>query len=305
MKSSLHLVRLRNENRSVGEKGLIGARILPTRPPNAELRPREYLTPAEVEKLIKAARSGRWGHRDATLILIAYRHGLRAAELVALEWSQVELSKNAALHVRRVKNGKPAVHPLRGDEIRALRELQRSAQGPYVFETERGGPFTTDSVNQQVKRIALAADSRRGTSTCTCSGTLAATRWPMPARHAGDPRLARPSIDTAYVPVHGAGADQVQGFLAMSEITLELLGKRMLALQAEMRTVRSENASLRLEAATAMANAITTITTTMSDRIAAFEALIEGRLDHIEARFDQTERSIEERLTRIEALLSR
>jgi hypothetical protein len=45
-----------------------------------------------------------------------------------------------------------------------------------------------------------------------------------------------------------------------------------------------------------MANAITTITTTMSDRIAAFEALIEGRLDHIEARLDQTERSIEERL---------
>jgi integrase len=114
MSAHLKLVEPRNENRSV-----------PVRPANAELRTREYLTPAEVKKLIKTAKDGRYGHRDTTLILIAFRHGLRASEICDLEWSQVEFSRSAALHVRRAKNGKPSVHPLRGDEIRALRELRR------------------------------------------------------------------------------------------------------------------------------------------------------------------------------------
>ena len=133
-------------------------RSVPIRPANAELRSREYLTEAEVEKLIKAARDGRYGHRDATLILIAFRHGLRAVEICDLEWSQVEFSRSASLHVRRVKNGKPSVHPLRGDEIRALRELRRQFQdSAFVFATERGGPFTTDAVNRLIKRIGARA----------------------------------------------------------------------------------------------------------------------------------------------------
>src|SRR5262249_28114767 len=128
-----------------------------TRPSNSELRPREYLTPSEVETLIRTARKGRYGHRDATLILVAYRHGLRAVELCDLEWSQVEFDRAATLHVRRAKNGKPAAHPIRGDELRALRELQRETTGGYVFETERGTPFTTDAVNRLVKRIGERA----------------------------------------------------------------------------------------------------------------------------------------------------
>ena len=65
-------------------------RSVPACPANAELRTREYLTPAEVEKLIKEARQGRYGHRDATLLLIAFRHGLRASEICDLSghrWS--------------------------------------------------------------------------------------------------------------------------------------------------------------------------------------------------------------------------
>lgn len=148
MIAHLRVVKPRNENRSV-----------PTRPANAELRSREHLTIAEVEKLMKAARSGgRYGHRDATLILVAYRHGLRATEICDLEWTQVEFGRNAALHVRRVKNGKPATHPLRGDEIRALRELQRQfPESGFVFATERGGPFTADAVNRLIKRIGERA----------------------------------------------------------------------------------------------------------------------------------------------------
>ena len=101
-----------------------------------------------------AARKGsRWGHRDATMILIGYRHGLRASELCDLQWSQVELS-TGRLHVRRAKNGSPSVHPTQGDEIRALRRLQRE-QGPssHVFMTERGGPMTPKAFHALFGRI--------------------------------------------------------------------------------------------------------------------------------------------------------
>jgi integrase len=90
MTAAVCLVTPKHENRSV-----------PTRLPNAALRTREYLTPAEVEKLIKEARQGRYGHRDATLILIAFRHGLRASEICDLEWSQVEFGRSASLHCNR------------------------------------------------------------------------------------------------------------------------------------------------------------------------------------------------------------
>jgi integrase len=88
-------------------------------------RTREYLTASEVEALMAAARkSSRYGHRDATMILIAYRHRLRASEVCDLQWHQVELAAGR-LHVRRSKRGTASVHPLQGDELRALRRLQR------------------------------------------------------------------------------------------------------------------------------------------------------------------------------------
>jgi type 1 fimbriae regulatory protein FimB/type 1 fimbriae regulatory protein FimE len=126
-----------------------GTQIGTVRPPrrksNAELRTREFLTESEIERLLKAAKANRWGPRDAAMILIAYRHGLRAAELVDLRWDQVELGRNGVLHVRRVKNGTPSTHPLQGDEMRALRALMPDGRrnSPFVFVSERGAPFTT------------------------------------------------------------------------------------------------------------------------------------------------------------------
>jgi integrase len=97
----------------------------------------EHLTPGEVEALMEAAKANRHGHRDATMILLAFRHGLRAAEVCDLRWDQVEFDA-AVLHVRRVKNGTPSTHPLIGDEMRALRRLQRESQpSPFVFVSER------------------------------------------------------------------------------------------------------------------------------------------------------------------------
>ena len=97
--------------------------VTPSRRPNAEIRTREHLTPGEVEALIEAAKANRHGRRDATMILIAFRHGLRASELCDLRWDQMEFGA-AVLHVRRVKNGTPSTHPLRGDETFRLKARQ-------------------------------------------------------------------------------------------------------------------------------------------------------------------------------------
>jgi integrase len=119
---------------------------------------RKYLTEREVEQLMAAARkASRWGHRDATMILIGYRHGLRAGELCDLQWQQVELPAGR-LHVHRSKNGSPSVHPLKGDEIRALRRLQREqGASAYVFESERGGPMTPKAFGALFGRIGERA----------------------------------------------------------------------------------------------------------------------------------------------------
>jgi len=103
---------------------------------------RRYLTQREIERLMDCARKhGRYGHRDATMILVAYRHGLRASEVCDLQWHQIELSEGR-LHVHRVKNGIPSVHPIRGDEMRALRKLRRDyPRDAHVFVSERGGPI--------------------------------------------------------------------------------------------------------------------------------------------------------------------
>jgi integrase len=94
--------------------------------PNTEnFTVRRYLTEREGEKLMDTARKhSRHGHRDSTMILTAYRHGLRASEVCDLQWQQIELDQGR-LHVRRAKRGTPSIHPIRGDEIRALRKLRR------------------------------------------------------------------------------------------------------------------------------------------------------------------------------------
>ena len=99
-----------------------------------------------------ARKHRRYGHRDSTMILVDRPSGLRASEVCDLQWHQVELD-HGRMHVRRAKNGTPSVHPIRGDEIRALRKLRReNSNEAYVFVTERGGPMTgTDQTNLDVR----------------------------------------------------------------------------------------------------------------------------------------------------------
>ena len=145
-KANLKLVSPAQDNRTVA----------PLRRPNAELRPREHLTEREVQMLIEAAKANRWGQRDSTMILIAFRHGLRASELCELQWSDVEF-ESGSLHLRRAKGGSACTHPLLGDELRPLRVLKREAKSPFVFVSERGAPFSTSGWAKLIARAGVDA----------------------------------------------------------------------------------------------------------------------------------------------------
>jgi type 1 fimbriae regulatory protein FimB/type 1 fimbriae regulatory protein FimE len=130
----------------------------PKRVPNSAVRTREYLTAEEVNSLRVAARGvGRNGLRDATLILLAYRHGLRVSELIDLRWDQVDL-KRRLLHIRRLKNGTPSNHPLGKKERRGLRRLrERLPEATYVFMSERKGRLSSSTVRKIIARAGKHA----------------------------------------------------------------------------------------------------------------------------------------------------
>jgi site-specific recombinase XerD len=137
----------------------VNGTVPPQRVPNARRRPREYLTVKEVGLLMETARKrGRYGHRDATMILVAFRLGLRHAEACALRWDMVDLA-HGRLHVRRVKNGTPSVQPLGGVELRALRKLKREEiESRFVFMTERDAPITTAGYRKMIARTGESAE---------------------------------------------------------------------------------------------------------------------------------------------------
>jgi integrase len=179
----------------------------PKRHKHTDVRSREHLTPAEVAKLRKAARSlGRHGERNDTMILLAYRHGLRVSELIHLRWDQLDLEQGL-FHVRRVKRGVPSTHPLTGTEIRALRKLKRLAgESPYVFLSERKSPLTDSSGR---KMIAQA-------------GEVAALGFPVhphQLRHACGYKLANAKQDTRAIQLY-LGHRNIQHTVKYTELTV-------------------------------------------------------------------------------------
>ncbi len=127
---------------------------------NADLRAREHLFIDEVEAMIRAAKKvGRHGSRDATLILMMFRHGFRVSEAIELRWDQVRLNdRNKTLYVTRAKNGTPATHPLDRREVNALRELKKKyPDTSRVFVTERGTLLSQSVVRHIVKRAGKLA----------------------------------------------------------------------------------------------------------------------------------------------------
>lgn len=178
----------------------------PIKLPNSERRGREFLSPTEVKQLCDAARKlGRHGSRDATMILLAYRHGLRVSELVALRWDQVELTQGL-LHVRRLKNSLNSTHPLHGPEIRALRKIKRDyPETPYVFVSERKHPMTTSNVRKLVMR----------------AGNIAGLKFPIHPhmlRHSCGHKLANDGHDTRAIQ-HYLGHKNIQNTVRYTELS--------------------------------------------------------------------------------------
>lgn len=123
----------------------------------------DYLTAAELDLLLKAAKKTRWASRDWLAICMAYRHGLRASELTAIEWSQIDL-KGGRILVKRRKAGRDTTHDLDGDVMRALRRL-KAAQPTgtrFVFTSERGGPWASVSFSRMVERLGKKVLPYRG-----------------------------------------------------------------------------------------------------------------------------------------------
>ena len=191
--AALKLVSPATENRTV----------TPLRRPNAELRPREHLTEHEIDKLVEAAKGNRWGQRDTTMILIAFRHGLRASELCGLQWSDVEF-ETGTLHLCRTKGGTTATHPLLGDELRALRSLKRDAKSPFIFVSERGAPFTVSGFAKLVERAGIEAK-------------LPFKTHPHMLRHATGYALANRGVDTRSLQAY-LGHRSIQSTVRYTEL---------------------------------------------------------------------------------------
>ena len=104
---------------------------------------RKHLTSHEVEVLLKTCKD----HRNHTMILLGYRHGMRVSELISLEWNALDLT-TGTISLSRMKNGIPSTHPLTGQELRALRRLKReNPNSRHVFLSNRGHPMTRQNVH--------------------------------------------------------------------------------------------------------------------------------------------------------------
>ena len=175
---------------------------------NSEVRAREYLTEAEVEQLCQAARKrGRYGQRDAAMILLCYRHGLRVSELVALQWQQVDLNAGR-LHVTRLKGSDDSVHPLSGTELRVLRSIKRDqpAGSRYLFLSERGAPISTAGFARMLTRTAEAA------------GLAELQVHPHMLRHAAGFKLANDGHDTRAIQLY-LGHRQIQHTVRYTQLS--------------------------------------------------------------------------------------
>jgi type 1 fimbriae regulatory protein FimB/type 1 fimbriae regulatory protein FimE len=119
----------------------------------------KWLTADEVVKLVKAAAETRNGDRDALLISVAYHHGLRVSELVAIRWSDIDL-KAETISVARRKKGRSGPQLLAPDDLRALKALhcdRKPVAHEHVFLSERRTPMTVDAVQFMLKGVAKRA----------------------------------------------------------------------------------------------------------------------------------------------------
>jgi type 1 fimbriae regulatory protein FimB/type 1 fimbriae regulatory protein FimE len=142
------------------------------------------------------------------MILVCYRHVLRVGELCGLRWDQFDFDQGL-VHVRRLKNGRPSVHPIRGMEIRALRRIKREQlpASPYVFTTERRGPMSTAGFRKLIARVGEAAG-------------MPFPIHPHMLRHSGGYKLANDGVDTRALQ-HWFGHKNIQNTVRYTELAAD------------------------------------------------------------------------------------
>lgn len=118
----------------------------------------KYITSAEIEKLYRAARTGRHALRDGLILRLMFEHGLRATELAHARRNHVKLD-DGRLKVVRLKGSRSTEHPLSGNALRALRAYLRSRTDalPWLILNERGAPFTRQGLHYLVRAIGERA----------------------------------------------------------------------------------------------------------------------------------------------------
>ena len=151
---------------------------------------RKHLVSAEVDKLIAATKGSRNEARDRCLLLLMFRHGLRVSEACGLQLSQVD-TESRVLHVERLKKGLSTTHPLRLDEIRAIKawlveRKQLSPQGDAFFVSERRTPL-----NRKTAWVAIRDYGEKA--------NLAVPAHPHMLRHACGFALADQGADTRLI----------------------------------------------------------------------------------------------------------
>lgn len=151
-----------------------------------QVRNREYLLPKEVERLIAAGKATRHGHRDSTLILLSYRHGLRVTEAINLMWSDIDFG--GSIHINRLKRGISGRHPLRKPELVALHKLRKDQliDTPYLFVSQQGKPLSDRFIRMMIAAAGKKAD-------------LSFPVHPHQLRHACGYYLASKGIDTRAI----------------------------------------------------------------------------------------------------------
>ena len=178
------------------------------RQPNAHYRSREYLTEREVERLMKVAAGGnRYGRRDATMILMAFRHGLRASELCSLRWDQVDLGHGqerdalgASAHRDRATG---ATSPTTGARPAGALRIRQRAGG----SDEPSRLSADDNAARQGRQNAFPDPSPHASACHWLQAGQPGRRYSCP------PALPRSQEYSAHGAIYRAFPRQVPGFL--------------------------------------------------------------------------------------------